>query len=242
MNSSLGTTLLRVLDKTEHVSVVQKPRKHSDDGCDGDGGRLGLLKILPGIVVVVVPVGPSDDGADEHVGVGRALAEVVEPALAGDLAGAGLDGRHRRAAVVHLRREPWPVPDHVAHPPGVGAEDVVRLRPREREEQRRRQRRAAAPERGARQVVGVRGGDERRRRDVLQVVPRLHPEHAAGAELGVDAMLHHVAEELLQAPLHHSRVAGVRQLPFEDKLQTRTIIIANYYFYVVTFEFYRADS
>ena len=194
------------------LSVVQKPRKHSDDLCDGDGGRLGLLEILPGIVVVVVPVGPSDDGADEHVGVGRALAEVVEAALAGDLAGAALDGRHRRAAVVDLRREPRPVADHVAHPPGVGAEDVVHLRPREREELRR----AAAPERGARQVVGVRGGDERRRRDVLHVVPRLHPEHAAGAPLGVAAMLPQVAGELLQAPLHRRRVAGVRQLPLED--------------------------
>jgi hypothetical protein len=72
----------------------------------------------------------------------------------------------------------------------------------------------------------VRGEDERHRRDRLQVVPRLPPEHAAGGARHVAAaVLQQVAEELLQVALHFRGLALVGQLPFEDKLRSKNKII-----------------
>jgi hypothetical protein len=58
----------------EFVSVLQKPCKHSDYRRDGDCGWLGLLIVLPRIVVLVVLVRSSDDGANEYVRVWCVLA------------------------------------------------------------------------------------------------------------------------------------------------------------------------
>lgn len=109
------------------ISTVQKPCQHPDNGRDGVGRRLALHVIPPRVVVMVVGVGPSDDGAVDHIGVGSRTVEVVVSLAAGDLPWVVVDGRQRRATVVRLQRVPVPVPNHVAHSHGVLAEEVVHL-------------------------------------------------------------------------------------------------------------------
>jgi hypothetical protein len=148
------------------------------------GGGFRLLVVVPFVGEVVVLVRPADGGADEQV---RVAAPAVVPAVVAGLAahegGVSLDGHDGRAAVVRLPRVRRAVANHVARRPRVAPQDVVHLRPGEREELRRLRRRPGRalrrlPRRG--EVVAVRRQQERRAGDELHVVPALVVDHAAG--------------------------------------------------------------
>jgi hypothetical protein len=217
-------------------------------GEDADHGRgvvrAGLgLHVVPTVVPeLVAGVGPADDGAGEHVGVGPPAAEpVVEPLHATDEAAVGLVRHDGRAAVVHPHGEPVAVPDHVAQPQRVAPEDVVRLRPRQRQQLVRRGGAAGAAEDLLRaavggEVVGVGGEEEGGAGDVLEVVPLAHVQHPAGAPVHVAAVAvpaqarAQVVLRLRLVLLQHRtvlgrlRVALQQQLTDHAKLKRQTIV------------------
>jgi hypothetical protein len=170
-------------------------RQAVQPGEDGDhwrgvvGAGLGLHVVLALVPELVPAVGPADDGAGEHVGVGAAAAEpVVEALHAADEAAVGLVRDDGGAAVVHADRVPAAVADHVAEPQRVAAQDVVGLRARQGQQVGRRGGGArGAAEEAAVEVARVGGEEEGGAGDVLEVVPLAHVQHPAGAPLHVVA-------------------------------------------------------
>ncbi|WVZ73743.1 hypothetical protein U9M48_022021 [Paspalum notatum var. saurae] len=193
---------------------------------------LRLHVVLPVVPEPVPPVRPSDDRADEHVGVGAPAAEpVVEPLRAADELLAVLVRHDGGGAVVHPVGVLGAVADEVADAPGVGAQHVVHLRPGEREHLLGGHGGAARARHGADaglgQVVGVGGEQERGAGHVLHVVPLPDVEHPAGAALhvGVRAAVHvpaqaraHVPLCLLPVLLQRAPVAR-RVLPSQQQLK-----------------------
>jgi hypothetical protein len=147
--------------------------------------RLRLLVVGAPVHEPVAVVRPADDGADHDDGVrpGAAVPAVV-PLHAADEPAVGAVRHDGGRTVVHPPREQPAVPDHVAHAVGVGAEDVVRQRPRQRQQLVGARRPVGALQRRVGglggEVAGVDGEGEGGVGDVLHVVPLPDVEHAAG--------------------------------------------------------------
>ncbi|BAS71794.1 Os01g0313050, partial [Oryza sativa Japonica Group] len=179
--------------------------ERSDERRVDVGGRLGVLVVAALVGELVLQVGPSDDGADEDVGVGDAGVERGEPLRAADPGGVRRHRRQRRRAVVDPPRVLGAVPDHVRHPHRVAPQQVVHLLARDGAEAGRRDGGAAAGDGGLGEgeVLGVGEQQEGAGGDVLHVaVAELEEEAAAGVlRLVRGGAGHHGADEAVGVAL-----------------------------------------
>ncbi|WVZ85779.1 hypothetical protein U9M48_032656, partial [Paspalum notatum var. saurae] len=149
----------------------------SEVGEAADEGRGSVCRRLrPRVVGAVVRervvlVGPADDGAGVHVGVGAAgVEEALEALLAADVCRVAGHRRQGRRPVVDPLRPPRAEVHHVGHALGVDAQDVVHLLLGESPEGLGGDGEALAGEgvAGDGHVLGVGGEQEAGRGDVLQ--------------------------------------------------------------------------
>jgi hypothetical protein len=205
-----------VRDSAGSLGFVREVGKTADERRVDIGRRLGPRVVGTVVRVRVALVGPADDGASEHVGVGGAgVVVALEPLLASDARRVAAHRRQGRAAVVDPPRPPRAVVHHIQHAQRVVAEDVVHLSLGELPERRGRDAEAGAGALGDGHVLGVGGEQEARGGDVLQVgVARLVHQPArrvlrcGGRRVGLDP-----AEEVRLLPERIELLVPVHQSP-----------------------------